>query len=349
MMNNSIFNDISNNIYYFIEQVKKIINFIYELFIGYYKIFNKIIQIQSLEINYEYNEINDGTNDGTNQEINSQIDEQMDDKINNEFNDTYITNGNVLFETKIFLNDNILNLAITQAVQIVKNIISENKFLKNNSEEKEILNFENKNNNDISAKLNYITVPNIKDTNYLNIIKKKMYDSELPNIVNNLDHDEMKHLANGLLKSMINIADNLQITDNILFNKYLNVLLKKNNILDEDNLSNDISDNNSDNVLDNNSDDDNTDDILDNNLDDILDNNLDADNSDDDNLDDDNSDDDNLDDDNLYDYNLDKTMFKNNNYLNLINHLITDYNKPKINKSINISNIIEMIDEIKIK
>jgi len=163
-----------------------------------------------------------------------------------------------------------------------------------------------------------IIIPNCTETNtnYLNIIKKKMYNSELSNIVNNLSNDEISNLAEGLLKSIINISKNLQINDNKLFNKYLNIILsKKNNISSDlsDDISDDISDIMSDDNLNNESDNESYNESV--------------------------NDSENDSENDLYDkYNS-----------NIINNLIIDYNKPNINKNINISNVIELIDEIEIK
>jgi hypothetical protein len=275
-MNNSTLNNILNNISFFVNQVKKIIYLIYSLFIEYFYLLKKIILTKSCEIDYDSDEHN---------EI---------DKIEN----TEIIDKNTSTETKIIFNENILDFAISNTVQIVKNIVNKYKFLKNNS--KKILNVDNDN----YKQLYNLTIPNTidADTNYINIIKKKIYNSELSDIVNNLSNDEINNLANGLLKSIINISKNLQINDNKLFNKYLNIILSKKN-----NISNDLLDN-----------------LSDSDFDSDFDSNNNSDNDSDNDLD-------------------------NKYNSNIINNLIIDYNKPYINKNINISNIIELIDEIEIK
>ena len=303
--------------------------FIINLFTDYYIEINKIIFNNNNihEIDYEIsNEYN--------QTINNVIQIEPIEPI--EFQSIEI------FYTKILFDNKIIDYAISDVVNIVKNIVNNYKITNtynpdnannmitdnaNNMITDNLDNPDNANNmiidnldnpdnanNAYNIKLNSNKIINKdltelinKNSCCLNTIKKKIVKSELSNIINNLDNDELNNLKNELLNSIINIANNLQINDNKTFRKYIKILFK-NDILDNDILENDnISDN--DNILDDISDDDDI-------LNDISDNDI--------------SDDDILNNNNLY---------KINEYNNMGYY---------IDKNVKVSNIIELIDEIKI-
>ena len=255
------------------DHIKNIIYLIYDFFFKCYQSLCEIIRGEEIFYGSNFDLINNYKNNIIDENI-------IIDRKNNSH-----------LQTKNFFDTKIIDLAISDATRIVKNIIDNYKNSKkvkiiyesdnnnqnfinseSNLEDSDLNNdnvIDNYNDNNINDnRLNKIDSDEsngIVDYNYLNVIKKKMYKSELPNILNDFDNDEINNLVNELLESIINIGKKLQINDNKLFSNYFKILLS-NEINFNDDLNN-VQNNYYNNI---------TEDIYD-------DNNFDNDNFDDDN------------------------------------------------------------------
>lgn len=76
----------------------------------------------------------------------------------------------------------------------------------------------------LSENKNHLLINNMSPK-YLDIINKKINESEIIPIVENLSLDETNYLANELRETTVNLINNLKTKDNNLFNKYLEILL----------------------------------------------------------------------------------------------------------------------------
>lgn len=202
------------------------IDFILKLFKNYWINICEIIgNVNTDEIDFEIE-----TNNQTTNQISNQIS-----------NDSDIIIYDKVYDIKIFFNDEIINHAINDTTKIVKNIVQNYK-IENGLNELNESNESNESNQIIKK------VPlELTNNNYLNIVKEEINKSELPEIINNLNDKELDNLKNELLHSIINIANNLKLNNNQLFNKYLQILLNdehtvENNTLEYNNVL-DITDN----------------------------------------------------------------------------------------------------------